>query len=324
MKIFGEQTKQYAENSGWNINVQDDYCEYKFNSPEGTSKSIVYDIFSGIKLVFFDIHAKSFPSGPTSYVQSNICQFNYCTSGRIELPLDDNAYFYMTENNWAVSCQDAGGASYFPTHCYQGINIFFDMNMLCNSDDSVLAAFGLDFTKLSKIYFKQNNTFLSEATQELKIIMDKLWELFNAPSIFHVRLHMLEFLHLLLSDRINTEKSPTFYPRIQVDIAKKAEQLLTADLSKHIPIRLLAERLSVSETSLKNYFRSVYGQNISDYMRSLRMNTASKLLTETTLSVSEISNSVGYTKQGKFAAVFKKQFAMNPLEYRRTKNIKDI
>ena len=91
-----------------------------------------------------------------------------------------------------------------------------------------------------------------------------------------------------------------------------------------IPMRSLAEQFSVSETSLKNYFRGVYGENVSDYLRNLRMNTAAKLLIETKMPISEISTQVGYTKQGKFSAVFKQQFGMNPLEYRRINRLKTM
>ena len=53
------------------------------------------------------------------------------------------------------------------------------------------------------------------------------------------------------------------------------------------------------------------------------MSTAEKLLTETKLPISEIASQIGYTKQGKFAEVFRQQFQMNPLEYRRTKHLEN-
>ena len=113
----------------------------------------------------------------------------------------------------------------------------------------------------------------------------------------------------------------TFYTVLQIDIAKSAERILTADISRRESIKKIAERLSVSETSLKNYFRGVFGQNISDYLRDIRMNTAAGLLTETQISISEISTQVGYVNQGKFAIVFKKQFGLSPLEYRRSRHL---
>lgn len=88
-----------------------------------------------------------------------------------------------------------------------------------------------------------------------------------------------------------------------------------------IPIKEIAIQLNVSETSLKNYFRGVYGKNISDYLRDLRMEYAKKLLTETKLPISEIAYMTGYTKQGKFAEVFREKFQLKPLEFRRTYNL---
>ena len=77
-----------------------------------------------------------------------------------------------------------------------------------------------------------------------------------------------------------------------------------------------------SETSLKNYFRGVYGQNISVYLREIRLKKAAELFASTNLSVSEVAEQVGYMNQSKFAAVFKKQYGQTPLEYRRSIHLK--
>ena len=56
-----------------------------------------------------------------------------------------------------------------------------------------------------------------------------------------MKLCVLELLHLLSdSKNIVHEKALTFYTSIQVDIAKKAEQILTADLKQHIPMKEIA------------------------------------------------------------------------------------
>ena len=99
---------------------------------------------------------------------------------------------------------------------------------------------------------------------------------------------------------------------------KKSSLLICA---KHHPAWELAAQFSVSETSLKNYFRGVYGQNISIYLREVRMQRAAELLTTTNLSVSEIAEQVGYLNQSKFSSAFKKQFNASPLEFKRRKNL---
>lgn len=51
------------------------------------------------------------------------------------------------------------------------------------------------------------------------------------------------------------------------------------------------------------------------------MNKAGELLATARLSVAEIAEQVGYLNQSKFASVFKKQFGVSPLEYRRFRHL---
>ena len=92
--------------------------------------------------------------------------------------------------------------------------------------------------------------------------------------------------------------------------------MLTFDISKHISMREISEKLNVSETSLKNYFSAMFVMTVSDYMRSIRLKKASDLLKNSGLSISDIASSCGYSNQGRFAKVFKEYYGMLPLEYR--------
>ena len=184
-----------------------------------------------------------------------------------------------------------------------------------------MSAFGLDFTLLRENYCRKQKTYINEADSDLTDIFRKLWALSEQPSLFYLRIYTLELVYKLLHTDPRPSKTCGFYTELQVKIAKKTEQLLTADLRRHIPVRLLAEKFSVGETSLKNYFRGVYGQNISTYLREARMKAAAEFLTDTSRPIAEIAEQVGYSNQGKFAAVFKKQFGMSPLEYRRAQKL---
>lgn len=53
-------------------------------------------------------------------------------------------------------------------------------------------------------------------------------------------------------------------------------------------MKQIVVQFGVSETSLKKYFCGVYGKNVSEYLRDLRMRTAERLLTETTLRLEGI------------------------------------
>ena len=209
----------------------------------------------------------------------------------------------------------------FPTRQYQGIKIYFDLPLLLQSCGELLKSFSLDLPTLEKNYCGNHKTYINGADSELENIFQKLWRLSEKPSAFHLQIYTLELLHRLLNMEIRPPKTCGFYTETQVEIAKRAAQILSNDLRQHIPIRQIAERFSVSETSLKNYFRGVYGQNISTWLREIRMNEAARLLSNTKRPIAEISEQVGYSNQGKFAAVFKKQLGLSPLEYRRFKNL---
>ena len=161
-------------------------------------------------------------------------------------------------------------------------------------------------------------------TQNLeKDILQNDTQFSEVPEIIfsQMKLYTLTLFSLLLTQKPASSPKPrTFFTEMQVRIAKEVEKIITADLSKHYPAHQLASKFSISETSLKNYFRGVFGQNISFYLREVRMKKAAELLGNTNLPVSKIAEQVGYMNQSKFAAVFKKQMEMAPLEYRRFVN----
>lgn len=288
----------------------------------GKGRMIFHTLFPGLTLAFVFVNASVWPESDSNSALKPLL-INYCISGRSELLLDDGSYIYLKENDFCVSEQTAQKEYIFPTTHYQGIKIYFDLPLLLRSCGEVLGAFSIDMLRLENIYCGDRKTYITEADHELEKILKSLWRLSERPSAFYLKLYTLELLHRLLNMEIRPSKVCGFYTQTQVEIAKRAASILSDDLRRHIPIRQIAERFSVSETSLKNYFRGVYGQNVSAWLREVRMNEAARLLADTRSPIAEISEQVGYSNQGKFAAVFKKQFGASPLEYRRAKNLEN-
>ena len=287
--------------------------ELLLEQEDGRGRMVFHPLFPGVTLAFIQVSASNWPESEAN-AELRPLLINYCVAGRSELLLDDGAYIYLKENDFAVSEQTAQDGYIFPTRLYQGIKIYFDIEQLSQNAQELMSAFELDFTLLRE-------TYINEADSTLTAIFRKLWALSEQPSLFYLRIYTLELIYELLHTEPRPSKTCGFYTELQVGIAKKAEQILTADLRKHIPVRLLAEKFSVGETSLKNYFRGVYGQNISTYLREVRMKAAAEFLANTSRPIAEIAEQVGYSNQGKFAAVFKKQFGMSPLEYRRAQKL---
>lgn len=281
-----------------------------------------HTLFPGLTLAFVFVDAPVWPESEENS-ELNPLLINYCVSGRSELLLDDGAYIYLKENDFCISGQTAQKEYIFPTGRYRGIKIYVDLPLFLRSCGGLMEAFRLEPAGLREKYCGKRKTYIGEADERLEKIFHNLWQLSENPSLFYMQMDTLELLHRLLTTEIHPSKACGFYTETQVGLAKRAAELLSADLRRHIPVRRIAEQFSVSETSLKNYFRGVYGQNISVWLRGVRMDAAAGLLAETRRPIAEISEQVGYSNQGKFAAVFRKQFGLSPLEYRRSKRLEN-
>jgi len=107
------------------------------------------------------------------------------------------------------------------------------------------------------------------------------------------------------------------YTTAQKEVADRAQEIIMANLERHITIADLSQTLHVSPTQVKVCFHKVYGMPVYTYARSQRMEAASRLLSETNESILEIAGKFGYENGSKFARAFRMVMGVSPSEYRR-------
>ena len=112
---------------------------------------------------------------------------------------------------------------------------------------------------------------------------------------------------------------PDLYNADQLKVIHEIHELLTVHMEKRWTVEELARMYLMNPTTLKDLFRSVYGNSIASHIREHRMERAALLIETTGLSFGEIAEEVGYSSQSKFTAAFKKHFHLLPGEYRRQK-----
>ena len=78
----------------------------------------------------------------------------------------------------------------------------------------------------------------------------------------------------------------------------------------------LEDYMNLSYKHMCTLFKKKTGQKLVEYHTNLRMNEAAKLLRETSMQVSEISEFMGYSDQLYFSNVFKKVHKISPRYYR--------
>ncbi len=114
----------------------------------------------------------------------------------------------------------------------------------------------------------------------------------------------------------DSEKSDALIGDADDAVAKTAEYLSLNYSASH-SVKELAARCYLSESQLRRRFLGVYGMPPIAYRNYLRCNIAAELLVRTRLSVSEISERIGYTSTSDFYRIFQKCHGCSPSEYRK-------
>jgi len=83
-----------------------------------------------------------------------------------------------------------------------------------------------------------------------------------------------------------------------------------------ITLKQMAEFFSYSERQLSRIIKTATGKNYEALIRDLRMRRAKELLEYSDLSISEISDSLGYYDTSNFRQAFKKYYRTTPADYR--------
>lgn len=86
-----------------------------------------------------------------------------------------------------------------------------------------------------------------------------------------------------------------------------------------ITLEILADRLFMSTRELQRYLKENYNKTFLDLRNDARMSFAANKLKFTDLSVSEISDLVGYSSIEHFSNAFKSYYKISPLKYRKNK-----
>lgn len=82
----------------------------------------------------------------------------------------------------------------------------------------------------------------------------------------------------------------------------------------------LANQFFLSKYYLCRVFKKITGYGINEYVNIHRIQKAKRLLEETNLSISEISQLIGYESLTYFEKIFKTYMTISPLKYRKTLN----
>ena len=95
------------------------------------------------------------------------------------------------------------------------------------------------------------------------------------------------------------------------------KQYVRKNLKKKITLSEISQRLHCSTVTLTENFRREFGMTIMQYVQEERMKLARELLSNTTLSVTDIADRCGFPDVEYFSRCFKKVEGASPSEWRK-------
>jgi transcriptional regulator GlxA family with amidase domain len=100
-------------------------------------------------------------------------------------------------------------------------------------------------------------------------------------------------------------------------LVARAQRFMHTSLQRGFNLGELARRLAVSERTLNRRFKQALGEPPLQYLQTLRVDVAKRLLETRRLKVDNVSERVGYNDLSTFRRLFKRQTGLSPREYQR-------
>lgn len=96
-----------------------------------------------------------------------------------------------------------------------------------------------------------------------------------------------------------------------------AIEYISEHIHSKICIQALAEMTGLSISQFDRKFKILANSTPTQYIFSLKLSKTAELLKESNMSISEITYQMGFYDQSHMTRLFKKKFALSPLQYRK-------
>jgi AraC-like DNA-binding protein len=149
----------------------------------------------------------------------------------------------------------------------------------------------------------------------------KLLDNLSEKQGFHAVLDFLTIFYelSLYSDEARTLSSSSFAKiSVQSDSrrVKKVQEFINEHYQEEIRLADLADLVQMTPVAFSRFFKLRTGKKLMDYIIDIRLGHVTRLLVDSTMSLSEIGYACGFNNISNFNRIFKKRKNMSPTEFR--------
>ncbi|PWB85390.1 DNA-binding transcriptional regulator AraC [Methanobrevibacter thaueri] len=242
-------------------------------------KMETYSLFDGVIIAFMDINLGNNNNiFFEDKISSRLLQINHCVNGRYSYAVGDDRIVYFGKGDLCVSIYDLTKTiSDFPLGYYEGLEIFIDVDVASKHIKTLIPDF--DLIDLYESLEGSKGYRLLRANEKIDHVIGEIYCVDDRIKEPYFKLKCLELLLFVsIASETKTESLPL--SKNQVDIIENVKNDLINDLESKITIDELADKYGVSKTTLKNFFKEVYGKPIYKWRKEYRLDYACRLIDE--------------------------------------------
>lgn len=184
-----------------------------------------------------------------------------------------------------------------------GKNLETDLNQILNHNSlpGIISTFHLDKKLYETLTESMENH--SDGISRSLLILARMYEILSRllPDIF---------------DKKHRSNEKQFSQRDE-KLAVMAYEILKKGVDKPLNVTQIAQALATNPNKLRNSFKLKYGITMAQFFKEYRMCEAQRLLMTSNLTISQISEKLGYRYTGEFSVAFGKHFGITPKRYRK-------
>ncbi|NLX77285.1 MAG: AraC family transcriptional regulator [Clostridiaceae bacterium] len=272
------------------------------------------NIFNGVEQPFYitrQKHESIFNMSTCHY--HNVYEIYYLLEGRRNYFIQNRLYPVVKGDLVLINIHDIHKTMDFNNSSHERILINFQREFiapLLDDADDLLDCF-LSEHKVIRLSVSEQSF-----VQSILIKMLEEDKKRQKGYLMYEKILLAELLLFINRNMDRFREHETYRSSVQDKMSQVALYLME-NYMKKLTLKQVADEFFITASHLSRTFRKTTGFTIIEYLNSVRIKEARKLLKETGKSVMEIAELTGFESQTHFGRVFRQMTGVSPLQYRK-------